>query len=151
MFNACLLCAVLNFTYNTTHRRFTRSFHLISRYISLKIRAKFSLNLHNIHHITLNFRRIIPHRFRRKLFFSLSLCKKKLKEHLSSTILMIIFVEFPTSRMEMEAVADIFDRDGDGFIDYKEFVGALRPDREVKSWSFWPNIDTNAMPSFNAL
>ena len=49
---------------------------------------------------------------------------------------MIISVEFPTSRMEMEAVADIFDRDGDGFIDYKEFVGALRPDREVKSWSF---------------
>ena len=151
MFNACLLRTVLNFTYNTNHTRFTRSFHLISRYISLKIRAKFSLNLHNIHHITLNFRRIIPHRFRRKLFFSLSLCKKKLKEHLSSTILMIIFVEFPTSRMEMEAVADIFDRDGDGFIDYKEFVGALRPDREVKSWSFWPNIDTNAMPSFNAL
>ena len=34
--------------------------------------------------------------------------------------------------MEMEAVADIFDRDGDGFIDYKEFVSALRPDREVK-------------------
>ncbi len=31
--------------------------------------------------------------------------------------------------MEMEAVVDIFDRDGDGFIDYKEFVQALRPDR----------------------
>ena len=37
--------------------------------------------------------------------------------------------EFPTTRMEMEAVVDIFDRDHDGYIDYKEFVQALRPDR----------------------
>jgi len=43
-------------------------------------------------------------------------------------------VEFPTSSMEMEAVADKFDRDGDGFIDYKEFIAALRPERaEVTS------------------
>ena len=40
-----------------------------------------------------------------------------------------LFAEFPTTRMEMEAVADIFDNDGDGFIDYKEFVAALRPER----------------------
>ena len=33
--------------------------------------------------------------------------------------------------MEMEAVANIFDRDGDGYVDYKEFVSALRPDRDV--------------------
>lgn len=33
--------------------------------------------------------------------------------------------------MEMEAVANIFDRDGDGYIDYKEFVSALRPNRDV--------------------
>ena len=33
----------------------------------------------------------------------------------------------------MAAVANIFDRDGDGFIDYKEFVAALRPEREVSS------------------
>ena len=39
--------------------------------------------------------------------------------------------EFPTTRMEMEAVSDIFDRDRDGYIDYKEFVMALRPDRDV--------------------
>ena len=31
--------------------------------------------------------------------------------------------------MEMEAVADIFDGDNDGYINYKEFVAALRPDR----------------------
>ena len=33
--------------------------------------------------------------------------------------------------MEMEAVANIFDRDGDGYINYKEFVAALRPDNDV--------------------
>ena len=38
-------------------------------------------------------------------------------------------VEFPTTSMEMQAVADKFDRDGDGFIDYKEFIAALRPER----------------------
>ena len=32
----------------------------------------------------------------------------------------------------METVADIFDKDGDGFINYKEFVAALRPDRDPK-------------------
>lgn len=40
-------------------------------------------------------------------------------------------LEFPTNRLEMNAVADIFDKDRDGFIDYKEFINALRPDREV--------------------
>ena len=37
--------------------------------------------------------------------------------------------EFPTTHMEMEAVADIFDQDRDGYINYKEFIAALRPDR----------------------
>ena len=37
--------------------------------------------------------------------------------------------------MEMEAVADIFDSDQDGFIDYKEFVNALRPDGQVQYFS----------------
>ncbi|XP_041359572.1 microtubule-actin cross-linking factor 1, isoforms 1/2/3/5-like isoform X3 [Gigantopelta aegis] len=42
----------------------------------------------------------------------------------------ILISKFPTSKLEMEAVANIFDKDGDGFINYKEFVAALRPDRE---------------------
>jgi len=33
----------------------------------------------------------------------------------------------------MNAVADRFDKDRDGYIDYKEFINALRPDREVSS------------------
>jgi len=41
----------------------------------------------------------------------------------------VVVVEFPTTSMEMQAVADKFDRDGDGFIDYKEFITALRPER----------------------
>jgi len=37
---------------------------------------------------------------------------------------------FPTSRIEMEAVADKFDENRDGYIDYREFVAALRwPDK----------------------
>ena len=41
--------------------------------------------------------------------------------------------------MEMEAVANIFDKNGDGFIDYKEFVAALRPDTNV-SYVFWSHF-----------
>lgn len=32
----------------------------------------------------------------------------------------------------MSAVADMFDHDGEGFIDWKEFIAALRPDWEEK-------------------
>lgn len=63
----------------------------------------------------------------------------------------VFALEFPTSRLEMSAVADIFDRDGDGYIDYYEFVAALHPNKdaykpltdadkiedEVKIW--WPS------------
>lgn len=50
-------------------------------------------------------------------------------------------VEFPTTSMEMQAVADRFDRDGDGFIDYKEFITALRPERgEVPSTLYLSEI-----------
>lgn len=44
---------------------------------------------------------------------------------------MPLLIEFPTSRLEMSAVADIFDRDGDGYIDYYEFVAALHPNKDA--------------------
>ena len=34
--------------------------------------------------------------------------------------------------MEMNAVADMFDRNKDGYIDWKEFLAALRPDWEER-------------------
>ena len=44
-----------------------------------------------------------------------------------------VFAEFPTNRTELNAVFDIFDRDGSGEIDYREFVDALRPERQVSA------------------
>jgi len=43
----------------------------------------------------------------------------------------IMKTKFPTSRLEMNAVADMFDH-GDHMIDYMEFIAALRPDWEEK-------------------
>lgn len=40
----------------------------------------------------------------------------------------LLSLEFDTSRMEMGAVADLFDRNGEGLIDWQEFIAALRPD-----------------------
>ncbi|XP_067144023.1 microtubule-actin cross-linking factor 1 isoform X6 [Centruroides vittatus] len=42
----------------------------------------------------------------------------------------ILKSKFPTSRLEMERVAEIFDRNNDGFVDHKEYIDTLRPDRE---------------------
>ncbi|KAK2708582.1 hypothetical protein QYM36_014249, partial [Artemia franciscana] len=44
----------------------------------------------------------------------------------------IIRTKLPTSRLEMEAVANMFDRNAEGYIDWKEFMAALRPDWEEK-------------------
>lgn len=41
-----------------------------------------------------------------------------------------LWIEFPTNSLEMTAVANIFDVNGDGFIDYYEFVSALHPSRD---------------------
>lgn len=60
--------------------------------------------------------------------------------------------EFPTTKLEMTAVADIFDRDGDGYIDYYEFVAALHPNKDAyrpttdadkiedEVWGIWSRI-----------
>ncbi|XP_034249434.1 dystonin isoform X11 [Thrips palmi] len=44
----------------------------------------------------------------------------------------IIKTKFDTSRLEMNAVADMFDHNNEGLIDWKEFIAALRPDWEEK-------------------
>ncbi|KAJ7338283.1 hypothetical protein JRQ81_011048 [Phrynocephalus forsythii] len=43
----------------------------------------------------------------------------------------VLASKFPTNRLEMKAVAKIFDLNRDGFIDYYEFVSALHPSRDV--------------------
>ncbi|XP_016375038.1 dystonin-like [Sinocyclocheilus rhinocerous] len=48
------------------------------------------------------------------------------KEFISS----VLASKFPTNSLEMTAVANIFDVNGDGFIDYYEFVSALHPSRD---------------------
>jgi Ca2+-binding EF-hand superfamily protein len=57
-----------------------------------------------------------------KVFFFLTMMKKTLNCYFT------IYLEFDTSRMEMGAVADLFDRNGEGLIDWQEFIAALRPD-----------------------
>ena len=43
----------------------------------------------------------------------------------------ILKAKFPSSKLEMNAVADKFDH-GDGMIDWREFMAALRPDWEER-------------------
>lgn len=47
-----------------------------------------------------------------------------------SNTYLCLWIEFPTNSLEMTAVANIFDVNGDGFIDYYEFVSALHPSRD---------------------
>ncbi|XP_078789373.1 microtubule-actin cross-linking factor 1, isoforms 6/7 isoform X2 [Oryzias latipes] len=42
----------------------------------------------------------------------------------------VLASKFPTNSLEMNAVANIFDTNADGFIDYYEFVSALHPSRD---------------------
>lgn len=46
---------------------------------------------------------------------------------LQNVIICFFIIDFPSTRLELEAVADIFDLDKDGFIDYKEFLATLKP------------------------
>ena len=39
--------------------------------------------------------------------------------------------EFPSNKTELNAVFNVFDRDGSGSLDYQEFVDALKPERTV--------------------
>lgn len=61
-------------------------------------------------------------------FFDWFLHKLKLE----SKFKFVGFTEFDTSKMEMNAVADMFDQNIEGYIDWKEFIAALRPDWEEK-------------------
>ncbi|XP_060518136.1 microtubule-actin cross-linking factor 1 isoform X29 [Cylas formicarius] len=45
----------------------------------------------------------------------------------------IIRTKFDTSRLEMKHVADMFDENNRGLIDWKKFIAALRPDWEEKA------------------
>ncbi|XP_029694434.1 microtubule-actin cross-linking factor 1 isoform X1 [Takifugu rubripes] len=42
----------------------------------------------------------------------------------------VLASKFPTNSLEMNAVANIFDMNNDGYIDYYEFVSALHPSRD---------------------
>ncbi|XP_028326140.1 microtubule-actin cross-linking factor 1 [Gouania willdenowi] len=42
----------------------------------------------------------------------------------------VLASKFPTNSLEMNAVANIFDTNSDGYIDYYEFVSALHPSRD---------------------
>ncbi|KAI2799657.1 hypothetical protein BLOT_011563 [Blomia tropicalis] len=39
--------------------------------------------------------------------------------------------KFTTSRLEMDKVVETFDRNNDGYIDYKEYIDTLRPERDM--------------------
>jgi hypothetical protein len=43
---------------------------------------------------------------------------------------LVLTTGFPTSRIEMEAVASIFDPNNEGVVDYKAFLASLKPDRD---------------------
>ncbi|KAK6054959.1 spectrin repeat-containing domain protein [Cooperia oncophora] len=49
----------------------------------------------------------------------------------------VLASKFPTSRLEMNKVADLFDK-GDGLINSKEFIDALRFDRSVSLFPLFP-------------
>ena len=61
---------------------------------------------------------------------------KKLDRNLDGRITKTDFIDgvlssrFSTNRLEMERVADIFDQNGDRYIDQKEYLDTLRPDKE---------------------
>lgn len=65
-------------------------------------------------------------------FFVFFTCSKIFK-------IFVFILEFDTSRLEMGAVADLFDRNNEGLIDWQEFIAALRPDWQERKPA--PNTD----------
>ena len=45
--------------------------------------------------------------------------------------LYICIADFPTNKTELHAVFDIFDPDNRHYIEYKDFIEALKPERHV--------------------
>lgn len=43
----------------------------------------------------------------------------------------IFFAGFTTNKTELNAVFDIFDKDNKYYMEYSEFIEALKPDRHV--------------------
>ena len=54
----------------------------------------------------------------------------RVKNDTDDYILLLFLSEFPSSQLELEAVADIFDKRKNGIIDYKQFMASLRTDAE---------------------
>ena len=54
--------------------------------------------------------------------------------------LRLLFVEFPTTRTELNAVFDMFDRHRSGEINYLEFMEALRPERQVSACGIFSRL-----------
>lgn len=44
-----------------------------------------------------------------------------------------IFAGFATNKTELNAVFDIFDKDNKYYMEYSEFIEALKPDRHVST------------------
>lgn len=47
------------------------------------------------------------------------------------------FPGFATNKTELNAVFDIFDKDNKYYMEYSEFIEALKPDRHVSTKNYW--------------
>lgn len=83
-----------------------------------------------------------------KLRFWFSQNFKKILTHVNhdcslATIWQLMFSShtgFPTNRTELNAVFDIFDKSNRNYIEYKDFIEALKPARHVSTPSLSPGL-----------